>query len=149
MPHKLNSGKIVRNVFLPFGKNALLILAFLAVFQKFVWQQTRLCIFHAWLRLRPRIFIFPKMRGEIKNEREVWGMKNGIATLLKVIAIIFLVVGILLLGWWYISNALDGYYNSTYLVGAIVGFITYAFARGFSEVIELLQKIKDNTEKAE
>ena len=85
------------------------------------------------------------MRGENKDEREDEGMKNGIAKLLKIIAIITLVAGIVLTIWG--LTDMD-YYVAIFAVG-IGGLITAAFIRGFAEVIELLQRIKDNTERKE
>ena len=70
-------------------------------------------------------------------------MKNGIAKLLKIIAIITLLAGIVLTIWG--LTDMD-YYVAIFAVG-IGGLISAAFIRGFAEVVELLQQIKDNTEK--
>ena len=70
-------------------------------------------------------------------------MKNGIAKLLKIIAIITLLAGIVLTIWG--LTDMD-YYLAIFAVG-IGGLISAAFIRGFAEVVELLQQIKDNTEK--
>jgi len=72
-------------------------------------------------------------------------MKNGIAKLLKIIAIITLVAGIVLTIWG--LTDMD-YYVAIFAVG-IGGLISAAFIRGFAEVIELLQRIKDNTARDE
>ena len=72
-------------------------------------------------------------------------MKNGIAKLLKIIAIITLLAGIVLTIWG--LTDMD-YYVAIFAVG-IGGLISAAFIRGFAEVVELLQQIKDNTEKEE
>lgn len=72
-------------------------------------------------------------------------MKNGIAKLLKVIAIITLIAGIILTIWG--LTDMD-YYIALFAVG-IGGLISAAFIRGFAEVIELLQQIKDNTAEEE
>lgn len=69
-------------------------------------------------------------------------MKNGIAKLLKVIAIITLIAGIILTIWG--LTDMD-YYIALFAVG-IGGLISAAFIRGFAEVVELLQQIKDNTD---
>jgi uncharacterized membrane protein len=91
------------------------------------------------------LFIFPKRRGKIKNEREVMGMRNGIAKLLKIIAIITLIAGIICTIWG--LTDMD-YYIAIFAVG-VGALISAAFIRGFAEVVELLQKVKDNTEKTE
>lgn len=70
-------------------------------------------------------------------------MKNGIAKLLKIIAIITLLAGIVLTIWG--LTDMD-YYVAIFAVG-IGGLISAAFIRGFAEVVELLQQIKDNTDK--
>lgn len=72
-------------------------------------------------------------------------MKNGIAKLLKIIAIITLVAGVVLTIWG--LTDMD-YYVAIFAVG-IGGLISAAFIRGFAEVIELLQRIKDNTARDE
>ena len=69
-------------------------------------------------------------------------MKNGIAKLLKIIAIVTLVAGIVLTIWG--LTDMD-YYVAIFAVG-IGGLISAAFIRGFAEVVELLQQIKDNTD---
>jgi hypothetical protein len=68
-------------------------------------------------------------------------MKNRIAKLLKTIAIITLVGGIVLTIWG-ITDIDD--YLALFCVG-IGGLISAAFIRGFAEIVELLQNIKDNT----
>ena len=70
-------------------------------------------------------------------------MKNGIAKLLKIIAIITFLAGIVLTIWG--LTDLDDYL-AIFAVG-IGGLISAAFIRGFAEVVELLQQIKDNTKK--
>lgn len=72
-------------------------------------------------------------------------MKNDIAKILKIIAIITLVAGIVLTIWG--LTDMD-YYVAIFAVG-IGGLISAAFIRGFAEVIELLQRIKDNTARDE
>ena len=71
-------------------------------------------------------------------------MKNEIAKLLKIIAIITLIAGIICTIW----GMTDNYYIAIFAVG-VGALISAAFIRGFAEVIELLQKVKDNTEKTE
>ena len=58
LPHKLHMVRSVRMCFC-FSKNALSILAFSSNGdgQKFVWQQTELCVFRAQLRLRTFYFM--------------------------------------------------------------------------------------------
>ena len=73
------------------------------------------------------------------------GMKNGIAKLLKIIAIITLIAGIICTIWG--LTDMD-YYIAIFAVG-VGALISAAFIRGFAEVVELLQKVKDNTEKTE
>ena len=72
-------------------------------------------------------------------------MKNGIAKLLKVIAIITLIAGIICTIWG--LTDMD-YYVAIFAVG-VGALISAAFIRGFAEVVELLQSIKDNTGKTE
>lgn len=71
-------------------------------------------------------------------------MKNGIAKLLKVIAIITLIAGIICTIW-----GLTDIWNITLLYVGIGGLISAVFIRGFAEVIELLQRIMDNTAREE
>ena len=70
-------------------------------------------------------------------------MKNKIAKLLKIIAIITLVGGIILTIWG--ITDMD-YYLALFCIG-IGGLISAAFIRGFAEIVELLQNIKDNTSR--
>ena len=71
--------------------------------------------------------------------------KNGIAKLLKVIAIITLISGGALL----LSGQSDIDRNLVMICAGLGGLLSAAFIRGFAEIIELLQGIRDNTEKAE
>lgn len=70
-------------------------------------------------------------------------MKNGIAKLLKVIAIITLIAGSILTIW----GLTDLDYNLAIFSIGIGGLVSAAFVRGFAEVIELLQAIKDNSDR--
>ena len=70
-------------------------------------------------------------------------MKNRIAKILRIIAYIILLGGVILVIWgisdlgWYLGQFLGG-------IGTLISSI---FVRGFAEVIELLQAIKDNKAK--
>ncbi len=69
-------------------------------------------------------------------------MKNGVAKLLSVITIITVIgSGVLV-----VLGLIDLDYNIAMLYAGIAGLISAVFVRGFAEIIELLQGIKDNTE---
>ena len=66
LPHEPNNGLITGKHF-TIGKNAFSTSAFPVISRRFVWQRTEHCVFRAWFRLGPRIFYFPKKRGENKK----------------------------------------------------------------------------------
>ena len=76
--------------------------------------------------------------------------KNLIATILKVIAYVVLVGGVLtgIIIWlvnlsWYGS----GYGEGIWLLISLAAIITFAFVRGFAEIIQLLEDIKGQNAK--
>ena len=78
--------------------------------------------------------------------------KNLIATILKVIAYVVLVGGVLtgIIIWlvnlsWYGP----GYGEGLWLLMSLGAFITFAFIRGFAEIIQLLEDIKNGGSKNE
>ena len=66
-------------------------------------------------------------------------MKNRIALILKVIAYVVLAGGVI------VCVALADATDALSLIGIVGAFVLFAFVRGFSEIIQLLQDIKDKT----
>ena len=66
--------------FLPFGKNACSLLAYLLWVRKVAWQQTELCVFRCVASFEAAHFLFPeKCAAIIRNEREGEGMRKIVA----------------------------------------------------------------------
>jgi len=66
-------------------------------------------------------------------------MKNRIALVLKVIAYVVLAGGII------VCVALADATDALSLIGIVGAFVLFAFVRGFSEIVQLLQDIKDRS----
>lgn len=82
------------------------------------------------------------MKGELKmNElKKFFGVYNFWAFVLRAVAALLVVIGIC---WYILSNPL---YKDSALAAMIICFVAAVIVGGFSEIIELLDKIAHNTE---